>query len=290
MTYLDGKSISKTRTSYIYTIVSKTLVLFILGLIGIIIANAQRISQSLRENLEFTLVLADNLSEKDSKDLIALLKEKPYTSSLEFVPKEEAVKDFEKEFGEDFTVVLGYNPLFPSINLHLNAAFTGKERLKEIETDLLKNSAVKEIYYQQNLMNIINANIRKLSIILIVLSLVFLFITIAVIDSTIKLAMYSSRFLIKSMQLVGATRNFIVRPFIQRSIFNGVLSGIFANILLVLFMLFVQQSLPQSSIQYNWLSYLYTGISIIVVGVLISYWSTQAAVVKYLKLKLDELY
>lgn len=293
MTYIEGRAASvgkRRQTSYIYAISSITLVLFVLGVFGILLLNAQRISQMLRETLEITIALKDTATAADIEQLQKQLLQQPYTKEVLYIDKEQAAKQFIKEYGEDFVSILNFNPLFNTLSLHLKATHADEANLKTIETFLEQQSAVQDLYYPENVLSLINRNVQRVSIILMVLGAVFLFITIALIDSTIKLSMYSSRFLIKSMQLVGATRQFISRPFIRKSIVNGLVSGFMACLMLLALIYFIQQNLPEFSLHSNLLMYLYIFFTVILLGILISWWSTKAAVIKYLKLQLDELY
>ena len=149
---------------------------------------------------------------------------------------------FEKEYGEEFIDILDFNPLFDAFQVKIPANYATQDSLKSIEKSLLRYEEVSEVFYPKNIVEVINDNVQKLSIFLVVLSLIFLFITISLIDSTIRLGMYSKRFLVRSMQLVGATRQFITRPFVHRSIIDGLISGVAASILLLLFLVFIQRN------------------------------------------------
>lgn len=290
MSKVSTKKSKRSKPSHIYAIISITVVLFVLGLLATLLMNATQLSRQLRENVEVNLMLKDGLKEKDFKTLRKRLDNTSYISSTFFTSKADAARQFEAEYGEEFTEILGFNPLDDVISIYLKANYTNEDSLAQVETLLLAMDGVKEVNYPRNLMHLINDNVSKLSIVLLIMFLLFLFIAITLIDNTIKLSMYSSRFLIKSMQLVGATRSFVLRPFIRRGLINGFISGLLAAALLIIFLLFVNRQLNVLDIQANFLHYLYICASIVLVGLLLSYWSTKTAVVKYLKLKLDELY
>ncbi len=285
-----GNRPKRSKPSQIYAIASITVVLFVLALLGSLMVNARKLSKQLRENVEVNLMLKDGVKEAEIKALDKRLSKAPYVLSTNFTSKEDAAREFEAEYGEEFTKILGFNPLDNTLSLYLKAEYTQTDSLKMLESKLAKLSEVKEVSYPRNLVHLINDNIRKLSIGLLLLSAIFLFIAITLIDNTIKLSMYSNRFLIKSMQLVGATRQFILKPFVRSSMFNGVISGILASLLLILFLYFINKNLNVLEIRKDMLHYAYICFSVIVIGVLLSYWSTKSAVIKYLKLKLDELY
>jgi len=285
----SGKT-NKAKPSQVYAIISITMVLFVLGLLGTLFINATNLSKQLREQVEISLFLEDNATSKQIDRLKSFLNTKNYILQADYVPKEIAAQEFEKEYGEEFTEILGFNPLSNSFNIYLEAKYTHQDSLNNLEYDFLQQEAIKEVYYHKNIINLINDNMQKLSIGLLILGAIFLFIAISLIDNTIKLSMYSNRFLIKSMQLVGATRRFITRPFVSRSVINGLVSGFLACILLFVLLYFLERNLNIVHIQRDILHYVYICFSIILIGVLLSYWSTKAAVLKYLKMKLDELY
>lgn len=281
---------NRAKPSQIYAIISITMVLFVLGILGALFINASNLSKQLRENVEISLFLKDDASKEEIKKLQSSLDKKKYIVYSDYVSKEKAAEEFEKEYGEEFTELLGFNPLSNTINVHLESSYTHQDSLNNLEYQFLQNKAVNEVYYHKSIINLINDNMRKLSIALLVLGAILLFIAISLIDNTIKLSMYSNRFLIKSMQLVGATRKFITRPFVNRSVINGLVSGFLACILLFGLLYFLERNLNIVHIQRDIMHYAYISFSIILIGVLLSYWSTKAAVLKYLKMKLDELY
>lgn len=278
------------KPSHLYAIVSTTMVLFVLGLLAVLLINASKISQQLKENIEVSVALKPDTSLKESKSFQQKLKDNPWVQSTRFISKEEAAEQFEKEFGEEFTDLLGFNPLFDAVQVTLNSEYTQTDSLAKFEKQIAGLSAVDSVNYPKNIVSLINENVRKLGILLLILSGIFLFIAISLIDNTIRLSMYSKRFLIKSMQLVGATRKFITRPFVRQSLLNGLISGILACILLFAFLFAVYQNFGLFNMKSEPISYAYVGFCVILIGVLLSYWSTKSAVLKYLKMKLDELY
>lgn len=285
-----GRNTSKkSGQSYIYSIISITLVLTMFGILSSVLLFSNKISNYIKENVEITLILKDNLNEVDVLQFQKKLDLQPFILKSQYVSKDDAAKILQEEFGEDLEI-LGYNPLYSSINIHLKAVYANPDSLINIENSLQNHIEVQEVHYFKGLIDILSKNIRNISIVLTSILLVLLFITITLIDNTIKLSMYSNRFLIKSMQLVGATRWFIIRPFILRGFLNGVLSGLLGVCILLgiayyaqgyVTLLFDQQDILEFSI-------LFAGL--IIAGALISGLSTFFAVHKYLRMKLDDLY
>lgn len=279
-----------SKPSYFYSIVSITLVLFMLGLLGLILLQAQTLSAHFKENLEITLILADDATLDEMKTLQNTLNNKKYTKNSEIMTKEEAIKQFMVENKEDVINALGYNPLFSSINLYLKAPYANTDSLQIIKKDLKNYAVISDIFYQEALLEMINVNAGKVGLVLFVLSIIFLIIAFTLIDNTIKLAMYANRFLVKSMQLVGATRWFIAAPFIAQSVYNGALGGLIASALLAMLVVIAQSQLPELSLLHHPAYFVLLCIVVTGIGVAISWWSTRQSVIKYLQSSLDELY
>ena len=270
--------------------VSISLVLFTLGILGIIILNARQLSNYVKENIELSIILDDKAKEADIIQLQKKLDAAAYTKSTEYVTKEEAAEDLQKELGEDFVSFLGYNPLFPSLDVRLHADYANSDSLEFIEKNLSESKIVKEIHYQRSLIDMINENIKMLSIILLVFTGLLFLVAVALINNTIRLSLYSKRFLIKTMQLVGATRSFVRRPFVFKGMANGFYGGLIAVCLLAAMLYVSSIKIPELfAIQQLELIAILFGI-IILVGIFISWISTIFAVNKYLRLKVDDLY
>lgn len=284
------RSTLKVKSNYLSTIISITLVLFMLGLLGMIVLNAQKISEHVRENIGFSLYLQEDLSAEELKTLQEDLKAKPFTNRIEYIDQETAAEMLKKDLGEDFVDFLGYNPLSGSIDVFLKADYAVKEKTAEIEKALKRYPAVKEVVYQKDLIAEVNNNIRRISIVLLGFSVLLLIVVIALINNTIRLAIYSKRFLIKTMQLVGATGGFIRRPFVARGILNGIISGFIATLLLMGVMYSAEQNFPTLVELKNVNLYLILFASVIVLGVLISWISTSLAVRKFLRMQSGDLY
>jgi len=280
-----------SRLSYLYSFLSITFILLMLGILAMFLFQAKALSNHFKENVEVTVILDDSLSVKDALHFKEEVSSYPYVKRSEYISKEEAVEQFRQtQNNEDIEEILGYNPLFSSVSLFLNANYANEDSLKNIKKELLSRDFIQEIYYQEVLLDVINTNIQKISLILISLSLLLVIMAFSLIDNTIKLGMYSNRFLVKSMQLVGATRKFISEPFLKQSLLNGLICGLTASFLLALLLLFIHRSLPELTALYEVSTFVFVCCTIILVGILLLWWSTKMAVVKYLQKPLDELY
>ncbi|HKM92132.1 MAG TPA: permease-like cell division protein FtsX [Prolixibacteraceae bacterium] len=276
--------------AYFVSTLSITLLLFLIGLLSLMVFNAKYLNEYIRENIGFTLVLDDEVREVDLIKLQKLLAAQPEVKQAEYVDAETAAKQLQTELGEDFVGFLGYNPLHASIDVKLYAAYTLNDSLINLEKKFLEFSNVEEVYYQRNLVNLINENANKISFVLLGLGLIMLLIFVALINNTIRLSVYSRRFIINTMQLVGATRSFIRKPFVAKSIVHGAIGALLANVLLLLltssFKSFFAEVLNQQS-QYI---YLIVFALVFFAGIVISWLSTLFAVNKFLRLRYDELF
>lgn len=286
----DKYSKRRIRSSSLTTIVSLSLVLFMLGLVGLLILNTKKITDVVKENIGFNIIMNDNAKDKEIEQLKKNMDQSSYVKSSEYVTKEQAAAIVKESVGEDFISFLGFNPLLASINVHLNAGYANIDSVAKIEARLSKNKLVREIWYQKSLVSMVNENVRKISAVILAFSGILMLIALALINNTIRLSIYSKRFLIKTMQLVGATRGFIRRPFVFKGIKHGIYSAFVAIGLLFGLIYFVKRQSPEfAQIQDDqMLAILFS--SIILLGILISWISTSMAVRKYLSLNTDELY
>jgi cell division transport system permease protein len=276
--------------SYITTIISITLVLFMLGLLGMVVLHAKKISNYVKENIGFSIMIKEGVRESAIFSLKKSLDTRPFVKSTEYITRERAAEEFSKELGEDFVGFLGYNPLLPSIDLRLKADYANPDSVSRIEKTLLALPEVKEVDYHRPLVDQINKNVSKISLIILGVSLILLLIAVALINNTIRLSVYAKRFLIRSMQLVGATQGFIRRPFIRKGILQGFISGLLAIGMLMVVMFFTLQEIPELvEIEDLWLFGVLFGL-VLVLGMMISWMSTFFAVRKYLRMKTDNLY
>lgn len=280
----------KLRTSSLSTMLSISLVLLMLGSMGFIYLNTQRLTNYIKENVGFTLILQENIKKVDRLQLQKSLDASPEIKSTEFVSKEDAAKILESDLGEDFITFLGFNPLSASIDVYMNAEYANEKRIEALENELQKKPIIKEIIIQKDLIAAINNNIKKLSTILISFCSLLLIVAIALINNTIRLTVYSQRFTIQSMKLVGATNAFIRKPFIR----NGVLQGVFAALIGIVFLIIglfsLHKEMPELLLLEDMptIGIIFTGI--LIFGVLISTIVTNFSVGKYLKMNENDLY
>jgi len=280
----------RLKSSYITTVVSISLVLFMLGLLGLILMHAQKISNQVKENIGFSIFMKETAKEADIIRFQKTLDAGIFSKSTEYITKEQAAQNVSKTLGEDFVSFLGNNPLTAQIDVRLIATYANNDSLSVIEKQIVKNDIVKEVYYQKSLVQMVNENIRKISLVFLSFSSLLLIIAIALINNTIRLSVYSNRFLIKTMQLVGATQHFIRKPFIYKGILSGIYGALIAIIFLSAVLYTAQQNFPDLvNIQEIDLYLTVFGI-VIILGILFSWISTFLAVRKYLNMKTDGLY
>lgn len=276
--------------SYLTLVISVSLVLFLLGILGFILINARELSDYFRESLSFSVILDDDAKEADIRMLQKDLDAKLFVKSTIYVSKDEAAAKMNEDLGEDFINFLGDNPLPPSIDVYLFADYTSPDSVGKIEKYVLEYPFVKEIYYQESLLFLINENVRKISIFLLIISSFLLLIALTVINNTIRISIYSRRFLIRTMQLVGATRAFIRKPFIIQSAFQGLLAGLIAMSLLMGLLYLIEREFFKMFAYQSIELLLLLGVGIISAGVVISIVSTFFSVNRYLNISEDKLY
>jgi len=285
-----GLSKTKLRSSYLTLVVSVSLVLFLLGVLGLVLINAKELSDYFRESLSFSVMLNDDAKEADIRMLQKDLDGKLYVKSTEYVSKEEAAVKMKEDLGEDFINFLGDNPLPPSIDVYLYANYTSPDSVAKIEKYVLEYPFVKEVYYQESLLFLINENVRKISFFLLIISSFLFLIALTIINNTIRLSVYSKRFLIRTMQLVGATRSFIRRPFLVQSAFHGLMAALISMSLLMGLLYLIEKEFFLMFTFESTNLLILLGVSIIVTGVLINIISTYFSVNRYLSISEDKLY
>ena len=280
----------KSKPSYVYAIIGVSLVLFLLGTLGWLVINGRGLTRLFKEDIEVQVILHDNTRPEMAQRLKEVLDQQPFVRQSDITTREEAAKDFEKEWGEDFTQLLDFNPLYSSINFKLYSEYVNQDSLAKIEQFVKQSNIVRELSYPSGVVEKMNANFRKIGIILGAISLLLIIVVIILIDNTVRLAMFSNRFLIKTMQMVGATRAFITRPFDQRAVINGLISGIIAVAGLSLVISFAENQLPSLKALHEPTLLTILMIGMILIGILISVLSTHRSVLKYLKMHVDDLY
>jgi cell division transport system permease protein len=280
----------KARRTTVTAVISISLVLFLLGLFSVLVMNAKMLSDYVKEHLEVQIYLNDEAELKDIKTLERQMTAMPYVKELDFVSKEAAVAVLTADLGEDFVDFLGYNPLLSSFNMTVTANFANSDSLKLVKAFLLANPAVKEVYYQENVLDLINKNLQTIALVIAGFSILLLLITITLINNSIRLSLYSQRFLIKSMQLVGATAWFIKKPYLLKSFLQGLLS-VFVSVALLFGVMQVSDAqLPELRDLRNDTYTLIIGAGMLLIGLVISLVSTWFAISKYLRNTIDDLY
>jgi len=291
---MKGKSIiSKTTfiNSKITSTISVSLVLFLLGIIALLFLITKNLSIYVKENMSFSIVLSEDMKEFDIKRLQQRIDSSPYARSTEYKSKEDAAKEMEIELGENPEIFLGFNPFRASIEVKLNPEYSNNDSLAVVEKMLRENSNIRDVTYRKDLLDAVNNNMKKLGIFLVILAGLLLFISFALINNTIRLMIYSKRFLIHTMKLVGASNSFIRKPFIYSNILTGIFAAFIAmGLLLCLVYLGTQGGLSNlfELIGIDSLAVVF-GI-IMTLGILISITATFFAVNKYLRTKVDDLY
>ncbi|MDX8341441.1 permease-like cell division protein FtsX [Draconibacterium sp. IB214405] len=281
---------SRFLNSWITSLISITLVLILMGMLSFILINSKRLSDYVREKIGLTLVLEDNLKDTEIIRLQKVLSATNFVKSIEFIDKEAAAKTLTANLGEDFQGFLGYNPLFDSFDLKLLAAYTQSDSLQLLEKKLLEYPQLTEVYYQENLVVLINNNVRKISIALLVISGILTFIFFGLINNTIRLLIYSQRFTINTMQMVGASKGFIRKPFLLKSLLLGAYGGILANAALI-GGIYTYKTQLQGLINFADLQTILLIVLIVfALGFFISLVSTWFALGKFLRMKFDELF
>lgn len=280
----------RLRSSYISVVVSMTLVLFLIGLLSTVLFHSKAIANQVQENIAFTVLLKPESKQIMVKQFQRQLKLSEHVKKTEFISKNEAVETLREDLGEDFIKFLGFNPLTDAIDIHFQAYYTQTKSLEKIEEELLAVPIVQEVIYDKSLITLLNDNLKKVSYTLLLLSLFFSTIAIALINASIRLTIYSKRFLIKTMQLVGATKPFIRRPFMQKSLLHGLLASALSIIFIDLLIRSGTDIMPEINRLHNLEAKITLYSCILLSGLLIPWACTYFAVRKYLKLNTDELY
>ncbi len=280
----------KLISSYFSVVLSIGLVLFLLGILGLLVLNTQKMADRSKEQITISIFLKENAKEIEVEQLQKTLAMSEYTKSAVYVSKEEAAKQHSEDIGEDFVDYLGYNPLKNSIDVNLKADFVTEEKVTEIAQTLSEKTYVDEVSYDKVLVGMVAKSVEKIGFWILTASAIFTFIAVLLINSSIRLSIYSKRFVIKTMQMVGATKTFIRRPFIWQNVKLGMLGAVLALIAIggVLYYLNTNfQDLGLLDDPYIIISLL---IGVFVLGILISLTSTYFATQRFLNLRTDELY
>jgi cell division transport system permease protein len=291
MTAQSKASMRRSKPSYFMAILGVALVLFILGVLGWLVINASKLETYFKGSVQVHAFVRDGSPQKEIDIVKQKIEGRPYARNVDFITKEMARKNFIGDGNEDWDKVLDYNPLPASIDFFLEPEYVNKDSLKTITAEITKNFIISEVKYPDAVVSNLNNIVKKVGYFLLALAAVLALIVIILIDNTIKLAMFSNRFLIKTMQMVGATRWFISKPFDSRAVINGFISAGLAIVAILIIIYGVENWwLPEiKALRDNgMLALLFMGL--IIIGISITFISTHRSVTKYLKMKLDELY
>lgn len=288
--YFEKQQKRRLISSYFSVVLSIALVLFLLGLLGIVLLNAKKVSDHFKEQVVVTIYLKENAKDIEIKQLEKSLAMSDYVKSTEYVSKEQAAEFMKAETGEDFMDFVGYNPLQNSIDVYLKADYVTSEHLETVSTEALNKKFVDEVSYDNDLVNLMNDNVKKISFWVLVISALFTVIAVLLINSSLRLSVYSKRFTIKTMQMVGATKQFIRRPFIWKSIRLGIIGATLALIGMAVVFYYLNQTFPELELLANPILVVLLFVFVFGLGIIITWISTHFATQRFLNLRTDELY
>jgi len=280
------------RSSYIISLLSISLVLFVLSLFSLLVLYANRISSYIKENIGFEIVMKKGVKEVDILNLQKELDKKNFVKSTKYISKDEATRQLTEDLGEDILQWLGdvENPLLPSIDVRFTSAYANNDSIAKIEEWVTKKKIVKEVYFQKSLINSINENVNKLGALLLLIGSVLLIMAVTLISNTVRLSIYAKRFIVRSMQLVGATQDFIMKPFLKTFIIQGIIGSGVALILLSAFLATLMKKIPELLILTNLWGLVIIYVSTLLLGILLTSLSTFFSMRKYLNANIDQLY
>lgn len=277
-------------SSYFSVILSIFLVLFLLGSLGMFVINYEKISNNFKENIPMSIYIKENTTDEQLATYQSDLEKQKFLKDLTFVHKDSAANVHQKTIGEDFVKFLGFNPLQHSYDLHFNGEYVEKDSIKKIEIDIKENPIVDEVVYDAQLVDLVNKNIKTISFWVLVISGVFAFISMLLINSSLRLSIYSKRFIIKTMQMVGATKSFIRKPFIWNSVKLGMIGSVLAIIGILALTAYADNKLPTLGLMSDVQSIALVCAAVFLLGIVITYISTYFATQRFLNLKSDDLY
>lgn len=288
--YIERYQRRKLISSYFSVVLSIALVLFLLGVLGLLVLNTKKLADHFKEQITISVFLKDNAKPIEVDQLQKSLALAEYTKSAEYISKEDAAEQYSEDIGENFVEFLGYNPLKNSIDVHLKADFVSPDQIAEIADDITSKTYVEEVSYDKPLIELLNDNARKISLWILVASVIFTVIAVLLINSSIRLSIYSKRFIIKTMQMVGATKKFIRKPFIWTNIKLGMLGAAVALIALGILLYYINKNFPELNLFQDYIILILLFVGVFGLGVIISWASTHFATQRFLNLRTDDLY
>lgn len=282
----------RLRGSYLISLMSIMLVLFVIGLFSSLMLFANSISDYIKENIGFEIVMKKGVLEKDILDFQKILESKKFVKSTEYISQHEATRRLTEDLGEDILDWLGdvENPLLPSIDVRFKSEYANNDSIAKIEKWVMTFRNVKEVYFQKSLINTINDNVRKIGFVILLIGLVLLIMAVTLISHTVRLSVYSKRFVVRSMQLVGATEGFIIKPFMKYFVIQGIIGALLSLVLLTLFIVAAFRNIPELTQITSFGSFALIYLLMLVIGILLTTISTYFSMRKYLRADVDELY
>lgn len=288
--YIERYQRRKLISSYFSVVLSIGLVLFLLGALGLLVLNTKKLGDHFKEQITISVFLKDNAKPVEIDQLQKSLALAEYTKSAEYISKEDAAEQYSEDIGENFVDFLGYNPLKNSIDVHLKADFVSPEQITEIAEEIAEKTYVDEVSYDKPLIELLNDNARKIGLWILVASAIFTIIAVLLINSSIRLSIYSKRFIIKTMQMVGATKKFIRRPFIWTNIKLGMVGALVALVALGILLYYIDKNFPELNLFADYPVLILLFVGVFALGVIISWASTHFATQRFLNLRTDDLY
>lgn len=288
--YIERYQRRRLISSYFSVVLSIALVLFLLGILGLLVLNTKKLADHFKEQITISIFLKDNAKTVEIEQLQKSLALAEYTKSANYVSKEDAAEQYSEDIGENFVEFLGYNPLKNAIDVNLKADFVSPVQISEIAEDITSKTYVDEVSYDQPLISLLNDNVKRISLWILVASGIFTFISVLLINSSIRLSIYSKRFIIKTMQMVGATKKFIRKPFVWTNIKLGILGGLLALMALAIVLYYVNANFPGLNLLQDIMVIVILFVSVFGLGILISWLSTHIATQRFLNLRTDDLY
>lgn len=280
----------RIRNAYIVSTVSIALVLFIVGAVGYLIMNARQASDRLRENITMSVLLKDDVTAADRKDIFSKLSARTEVKEIKYISKDDAAEEFKEYIGNDFVGFLEENPLPASYEISLNAEYSDVDTLKKFEREIVKLTGVEDVIYQEAIIGQITANIQKFNLLLLLFGCTLLAISLILINNTIRMAIFSKRFIINTMKLVGATRFFIIKPFISRALLQGIYAGIISSVMIGAMVYGLSEGIPEAGFLIG-TPFLLTMFGLLFAGgIVISILFTFGAVLKYVNLSTNKLH
>jgi cell division transport system permease protein len=277
-------------TSYFSVVLSIFLVLFLLGILGLFVINSKRLSDNFKEEIVMTVFFKNEATDSVTTAFNSELKTAKFAKSFEYVSKEKAAAQHKKVIGEDFMQFLGVNPLQNSFDIHLKADYVTNAEIAKIESRLRKNEMIADVVYDKQLVTMVNDNVKNISMWILIISGVFALISVLLINSSLRLSIYSNRFIIKTMQMVGATKSFIRKPFIKTNVILGFIGAVLAILALIGLLIYIQTSFPNLGILENQVAIGIVLLGVLVLGIVITLISTYFATQRFLNLRTDDLY